>query len=134
MGQKQIDHSLVKERTFKTEYLKRSLSTKPIQVGIKRTGIRRSILRIILLFVISILFSTHLQSQEEVFDIIFKQDFESSTPGYYTRGEWSRDWNSPPWENGLEVVSRAEWIMQYHLNHYYERTESRLSLNHQHRQ
>jgi len=71
-------------------------------VGIKRTGIKRSILRIVLLFVIAILFSTHLLSQEEVFDIIFKQDFESSTPGYYTRGEWSRDWNSPPWENGLE--------------------------------
>jgi chitodextrinase len=102
MVQKQISHSLVKERTFKTGNLKRSQSTKLIQVGIKRTGKRRSKLRITFLLIISTLVSNYLLAQEDVFNYIFTQDFESTTTGYYARGEWSRDWNSPPWENGLD--------------------------------
>ncbi len=49
-----------------------------------------------------ILAQATLSAQDNTFNILFKQDFENSTPGLYNHNEWRRDWNSPPYSNGLE--------------------------------
>ncbi len=44
----------------------------------------------------------------EVFNIIAAQDLNNSTIGLYDRSEWSRDWNNPSWENGLNKTEIAD--------------------------
>ncbi len=44
----------------------------------------------------------------EVFNIIFKHDFENNTPGNYLDSEFNADWNNPAWSNRTippEIVS-----------------------------
>ncbi len=53
------------------------------------------------LFLITMV-SQGISAQENIYHIIFKQDFEATTQGAYLRGEWMNDWNNPPWENGLD--------------------------------
>ncbi len=59
-----------------------------------------------------------LQGQSDVFNILFKQDFENTTPGQYNANEWKRDWNSPAYQNGLEktkilLESDGNHVMQW---------------------
>ncbi len=43
-----------------------------------------------------------VNAQSNVFNIIFKQDFENDTPGLYNITEWREDWNNPDYANGLD--------------------------------
>lgn len=46
-------------------------------------------------------FSQSLQKTDKqgIFDIVFRQDFETSIPGEYSEIDWKKDWNNPTWAN-----------------------------------
>ncbi len=43
-------------------------------------------------------------SQDKPYTILFRHDFENDTPGLYRKDQWRKDWNSPPYANGLERI------------------------------
>ncbi|HYW95633.1 MAG TPA: fibronectin type III domain-containing protein [Bacteroidales bacterium] len=62
-----------------------------------------------ILFLSIVSFSTH--AQENIFNIIFRDDFEENTTGVYRYIEWKRDWNAPAYVNNLEqtyIVASGE--------------------------
>ena len=59
-------------------------------------------MRRILIFLIILLAQNSIKAQDNVYNIIFKQDFENDTPGLYNKTEWREDWNNPDYSNGLD--------------------------------
>ncbi len=41
-------------------------------------------------------------AQEDIYNIIWKQDYEETPLGLYSEEDWKRDWNYPRWYNGLD--------------------------------
>jgi hypothetical protein len=66
----------------------------------------RCFLSIILVIINSLcIFS---QTSLEDLDIIFKQDFNSNSPGRYNSDEWTQDFLNPPWVNRLDYLQIVE--------------------------
>ncbi|HYW96152.1 MAG TPA: fibronectin type III domain-containing protein [Bacteroidales bacterium] len=59
-------------------------------------------MRRIVIILIALLGTLVVKAQDNIFNIIFKQDFENDTPGLYDYNEWKQDWNSPAYSNGLD--------------------------------
>ncbi len=43
-----------------------------------------------------------VRAQTNVFNILYKHDFNNDTPGLYDQDEWRSDWNSPAYYNGMD--------------------------------
>ncbi len=59
-------------------------------------------MRIIVITLMVLMNIIYVNAQNNTFNILFKHDFNSNSPGLYNHGEWQGDWNSPPYSNGLE--------------------------------
>ena len=59
-------------------------------------------MRWIAIILIAFLASVSIWAQDDIFNIIFKQDFENDTPGLYNAAQWKADWNNPSFSNGLD--------------------------------
>ncbi len=59
-------------------------------------------MRRIAVLLIVFLAAATIKAQDNVFNIIFKQDFQNDTPGLYNVDEWRQDFNNPAYANGLD--------------------------------
>ncbi len=59
-------------------------------------------MRLIVVILIALLGQITVLAQDNIYNIIFKQDFENDTPGLYNYNEWKEDWNNPDYANGLD--------------------------------
>ncbi len=50
----------------------------------------------------------------DAFSMIFQQNLDNTDLGPYTKTTWARDWNNPPWANGVYTGDRAV-ITDYNL-------------------
>jgi len=74
----------------------------------KIIGLRGELIGFFLQVLLVIVSTQVTCAQEDIFNVIFQQNFEHTPTGTYETEQWKNDWNRPEWENGLSRTQVVE--------------------------